>query len=66
MQKTKLVVENICPQCESTACAQFMSVDGQEVHINCLDCNKVYASKMVASGNLQVRKWREMCSFVRL
>lgn len=66
MQRTKLVVENVCPECGSSACAQFLSIDGREVHINCLDCNRVYAGKIPATPDTQVRRWREIGSFVRL
>lgn len=65
-QKTELVVENVCPDCGSSACCQFVSVDGTETHITCVDCNRVFATKMVPSGDLKVRKWREIGSFVRL
>lgn len=66
MQRTQLVVENVCPQCGSSACAQFLSVDGREVHINCLDCNRVYAGRVPSTPKTEVRRWREIGSFVRL
>lgn len=68
MQKTELKVENICPECGASFCAQFLSVDGKEIHINCLDCNRVYAGKVPAGqGDLKViTQWREVGSFVRL
>ena len=70
MQKTELVVENVCPECGNSACVQFLSVDGKEVHLNCVDCNRVYAAKVpqkVKSGDLQIiTRWREVGSFVRL
>ena len=69
MQQTKLVVKNICPECGTSSCVQFLTVDGKEVHINCIQCNRVYAAKVPAggSGDLQViERWREVGSFVRL
>lgn len=70
MQKTELVVQNVCPECGTSSCAQFLSIDGKEVHINCLDCNRVYAAKVPPkseSGDLRViTRWREVGSFVRL
>lgn len=66
MQRVQLVVENVCPECGSSACAQFLSIDGREVHINCLDCNRVYAGKIPSAPNVQVQRWREIGSFVRL
>ncbi|MFN2611183.1 MAG: hypothetical protein ABR507_10005 [Actinomycetota bacterium] len=75
MQKTELIVENVCPDCGRSACVQFLSVDGKEIHINCLDCNRVYAAAVPAKttdaggakGNtLEVTRWRELGSFVRL
>lgn len=70
MQRTELVVKNVCPECGTSACAQFLSVDGKEVHVNCLKCNRVYAAKIPVEakpGELQViERWREVGSFVRL
>lgn len=75
MQKTELIVENICPDCGTSACVQFLSIDGSEVHINCLECNKVYAGKVPArkpadakakGSTLEISHWREVGSFVRL
>ena len=80
MQKTELIVENVCPDCGKSACVQFLSIDGREVHINCLDCNRVYAaqvppkptkrsdnkSKAEGANTLEITRWRELGSFVRL
>lgn len=70
MQKTELVVQNVCPECGTSACVQFLSIDGKEVHINCLECNRVYAAQVpqrITSGQLQIiTRWREVGSFVRL
>ena len=69
MQKAKLVVKNVCPECGTAACVQFLTVDGKEVHVNCLDCNKVYAARVPekTEGDLTViTRWREVGSFVRL
>lgn len=70
MQRTKLVVKNVCPECGTSSCVQFLSIDGKEVHINCVECNRVYAARVpesVQSGELQIiTRWREVGSFVRL
>lgn len=70
MQKTELIVENVCPECGTSACVQFLSIDGKEVHINCLDCNRVYAAKVPSAramqNTLEISHWRELGSFVRL
>ena len=70
MQKADLVVKNVCPECGTSACVQFLSIDGKEVHINCLTCNRVYAARVPSTakaGDLQViERWREVGSFVRL
>lgn len=70
MQKTELVVKNVCPECGTSSCVQFLSIDGTEVHITCVDCNRVYAARVptaTKSGDLEiVTRWREVGSFVRL
>lgn len=64
-----ITVENICPRCSSGSCVQFLTVDGKEIHLNCIECNRVYSAEVpqpTKPGELHVTQWREIGSFVRL